>query len=74
MSRGLLAAATLTAIAGLIIVHRAILARRRATRFVCGETHCANRGCQNRKQDFEMTSHELPSLATIVKASQKEEG
>jgi hypothetical protein len=69
-----LARATLSAIARLAIVHRAILTRLRASRLVCGETHCANRGCQDREQDFEITSHELPSLATIMKASQKEEG
>ena len=67
------AIATLTAIARLIVVHRAILARLRATRLVCCETHCANRGCQNRKQDFEIILHRAISLSTIAKASEKKE-
>ena len=41
-----LAAATLTAVAGLIVVHRAILTRLRTTWLVRRETDCANRGCQ----------------------------
>jgi hypothetical protein len=55
----LTAIATLTAITGFIVVHRAILARLRTTRLVCRETHCANRGYQDRKQDFEMILHNL---------------
>ena len=43
----LLASATLTAIAGLIVVHRAILAGLLTARLVRRETHCANRSCQD---------------------------
>jgi hypothetical protein len=64
-----LAAATLTAVARLIVVHRAILARLRTTRLVCRETHCADGGCQERPQDFQMISHEGLSLVAIAKAS-----
>jgi len=65
-----LAAATLTAVAGLIVVHRAVLTRLRTTWLVRRETDCANRGCQERKQDFEMITHERLSLAAFVKASE----
>jgi hypothetical protein len=56
-SPGLLASATLSAIARLTIVHRAILTSLLTARLVRCETHCANRGCQERKQDFEMILH-----------------
>jgi hypothetical protein len=71
--RGWLAAATLPAIAGLIVVHGAILARLRATRLVCRETHRANRGGQNRKQNFQIILHKQPSSVTTAKASGKDE-
>ena len=57
-SPGLLASATLSAIARLTIVHRAIFTSLLTARLVRCETHCANRGCQERKQDFEMILHE----------------
>jgi hypothetical protein len=56
-SRRLLASATLSAIACLTIVHRAILTSLLTARLVRRETYCANRGCQERKQDFEMILH-----------------
>jgi hypothetical protein len=57
---GLLTAiAALSAIARLIVVHRAILAGLLTARLVCRETNCANRGRQNRKQDFEIILHNL---------------
>ena len=68
-----LAAATLTAIARLVVVHRAILTRLLTTRLVCRETDCANRSGQNRKQNFEIILHKSPSLATVAKASGKDE-
>jgi hypothetical protein len=67
----LTAIATLSAIARLVVVHRAILAGLLTARLVCRETHCANRGCENRKENFEIIFHSQTSLATIVKASQK---
>jgi hypothetical protein len=51
--------AILSAIACLAIVHRAILTGLLTARLVRRETHCANRGCQDRKQDFEMILHKL---------------
>lgn len=54
-----LAVATLTAIARLVVVHRAILTRLRTTRLVCGETHGADQGCKNRKQNLRMIFHKL---------------
>src|SRR5262245_8289512 len=68
-----LAAATLTAIARLIIVHRAILARLRTTRLVCRETYCANRGSKNRKQNFQIILHQRLSLATTANSSENRE-
>ena len=56
-SRGLLASATLSAIARFTIIHRAILARLRTTRLVCRETDRANRGYQNRKHNLEIIVH-----------------
>ena len=66
-----LATATLSAIARFTIVHGAILTGLLTARLVCRETHCANRGCENRKENFEIIFHSQTSLATIVKASQK---
>ena len=68
-SPGLLASATLTAIACFTIVHRAILTGLLTARLVCRETYCANCGRQDREQDFEMIIHEQASLASIAKAS-----
>src|SRR5215475_684202 len=68
-----LAAATLTAIARLIIVHRAILARFRTTRLVCRETYCANHGGKNRKQNFQIILHQRLSLATTANSSENRE-
>ena len=73
VGRTCLAAATLTAIARLVVVHRAILARLLTTRLVCCETDCANCSCQNRKQNFELILHKSPSLVTTPKASGKDE-
>jgi len=70
--RGSLASATLSAIARLTIIHRAILTSLLTARLVRRETHCANRGCQDRKQDFDVILHNQPSPATIAKASQKD--
>jgi hypothetical protein len=67
----LLASATLSTIARLIIVHRAILAGLLAVWLVRRETHCANRSCQDRKQNSEIIFHPQPSLASIANASQK---
>jgi len=66
-----LATATLSAIARFTIVHGAILTGLLTARLVCRETDCANRGCENRKENFEIIFHSQTSLATIVKASQK---
>src|SRR5437773_6747229 len=71
-SPGLLASATLSAIARFAIVHRAILTGLLTVRLVRRKTHCANRGCQDRKQDFETILHNQPSLASIANASGKE--
>src|SRR5438093_1015971 len=70
-SPGLLTSTTLTAIARFTIVHRAILTGLLTARLVCRETHCANRGCQDRKQDFKIIFYTQPSLASITNASQK---
>ena len=72
-SPGLLASATLSAIARLTIIHRAILTSLLTTRLVRRETYCANRGSQDRKQDFEIILHNQRSSATIAKASEKRE-
>jgi hypothetical protein len=72
-SPSLLATATLSAITRFTIVHRAIFSRFLAAWLVCCETDCANRGCQNREQNFEMILHNQPSLASIAKASEKKE-
>ena len=53
-----LAAATFTAVASLVVVHRAIFTRLRATRLVGRETDCANHGCQNGTQDLQVIFHE----------------
>jgi hypothetical protein len=66
-----LAVATLSAIARFTIVHRAILAGFLTIGLVCRETDCANRGCENQKENFEIIFHSQTSRATIVKASQK---
>jgi hypothetical protein len=71
-SPGLLATATFSAIACFAIVHRAILTSLLTARLVRRETYCANRGCQDRQQDFEMILHNQPSPATFAKASQKD--
>src|SRR5947199_7004181 len=68
-SPGSLASATLSAIARFTIVHRAILTGLLTARLVRREPDCANRGCQDRKQDFEITLHDQRSLAIISKAS-----
>src|SRR5207248_9002153 len=70
-SPGLLASATLSAIARFTIVHRAILASLLTAGLVCRESHCANRSYQDCKQDFEITLHSQPSLASIANASGK---
>src|SRR5437667_12017032 len=67
-----LTSATLSAIARFTIVHRAILTGLLTARLVCRKTHCANRGCQDRKQDFEMILHTQPSPASIANASGKD--
>jgi len=67
----LTAIATFSAIACLVVVHRAILAGLLTARLVCCETDCADHSCQNRKQDFEILFHDQPSLASIAKASRK---
>src|SRR5882757_6784488 len=67
-----LASAALSAIACLVVVHRAILTRLLTARLVCRKPHCANRGCQDREQDFEMLLHNQPSLASIANASGKD--
>ena len=67
----LAAIAALPAITCLIVVHRTILAGLLTTRLVCRETHCANRGCENRKENFEIIFHSQTSLASIANASQK---
>jgi hypothetical protein len=72
-SSGLLASATLTAIARLAIVHRAILTSLLTARLVRRETYCANRGCQHGEQDFETILHIQRSSPTIAKASEKRE-
>ena len=59
VTQGLLAAvAILAAITRLVIVHWAVLTRLLTTWLVCRETDCANRGRQDRKQDFETIVHE----------------
>jgi hypothetical protein len=70
LADSLTAIAILSAIACLVIVHRAVLARLLTARLVCRKPHCANRSCQDRKQDFEITFHNQPSLAIITKASE----
>jgi hypothetical protein len=67
----LTAIAIFAAIACLVVVHRAILTGLLTARLVCCETDCADHSCQNRKQDFEILFHDQPSLASIAKASQK---
>jgi hypothetical protein len=67
----LTAIATLSTIARLIVVHRAILAGLLAVWLVRRETHRANRSRQDRKQNFEIIFHTQPSLASIANASQK---
>jgi hypothetical protein len=52
-----LAAAIFPAVALLVVVHRAFLAARFATRFVRRKSCCANHGHQNRKQDLRVISH-----------------
>jgi hypothetical protein len=64
-----LAATTLTAIARLTIVHRAILTRLRATRLICCETHGANRRCNYRKENLQIISHDSLSGMAVAKAS-----
>ena len=66
-----LAAAAFPAIARLVVVHRAILTRLRTTRLVCSETHSADRGCQKRKQNFQIILHWTMLLPTIANASEK---
>jgi len=69
---GLLASATLSAITRFTIVHRTILSRLLTTRLVRRETDCANHGCQNGKQGFEIILHEQPSLVSVAKANQND--
>ena len=54
-----LAGATLTAIAGVVIVHGAILTGFRTTRLVCGEANRTNQRRKDRKQKLKMTFHRL---------------
>jgi hypothetical protein len=68
-----LAGATFTAVTRLVVVHWTILTGLRTTRLVCGETHCANRGRQDREQDFETILHNQRSSPALAKASEKRE-
>src|SRR4029450_7739743 len=67
----LTAIATLSTIAGLVIVHRAILATLLTARLVCRETYRVNRSSQDRKQNFETILYTQPSLASVANASGK---
>ena len=66
-----LAVAILPAIALLVIVHRAVLARLFATRFVGGETCRANHGRQNRKQDLRIIFHVISLVRDVIQRYRK---
>jgi len=62
--------AALSAIACLVVVHRAILAGLLTVRLVRRNTSRANNSCQNRKQNFEIIFHR-PSVAQDYRRGQR---